>query len=244
MKVHSQGTRKINDVYQIILHNTEGYLDANEELAEFIEGQFASAHYIVDRGGNIVKPTNGDLTQNLVHANSANHSSVGIEICNIDRLQPSTPSGKWKDAAGRTLTPAARAALNRPNGTGGVTYDLGWKMGGYQYWEDYTDAQIASIKLSLKEIISKCPNILNGGKLNYTADSNNILETVFGLPLNGGAPVKGADYKPQQTVEANGTNSKRGIYIHATCKGGTHNDTHPSPKLIKMLQELKSELGA
>ena len=71
-----------------------------------------------------------------------------------------------------------------------------------------------------------------------------ILENVFGLPLNGQAPTKGATYTPQQTVESNGANSKRGIYIHATCKGGTHNDTHPSPKLIKMLQELKTELGA
>ena len=245
MKVHSQGTRKIDDIYQIILHNTEGYFDANETLDMFIKGQYAAAHYIVDRGGNIAKPTNGDLTQNLIHANAANKSSVGIEICNIDRMKPSKTSGKWISVAdGRDLTPAARAALNRPNGTGGITYDLGWKFGGYQYWEDYTDAQISSLKLTLKEIISKCPNVLNGGKLNYFFNEINILENVFGLPLNGQAPTKGATYTPQQTVESNGANSKRGIYIHATCKGGTHNDTHPSPKLIKMLQELKTELGA
>jgi len=244
LKVHSSGTRKIDDVYQIILHNTNGYLDANGELAGFISGQYTATHYIVDRGGNIVKPTNGDLTQNLIHADNANKSSVGIEICNINWLKPSKTSGQWKDSVGGDFTPAKRAAHNTPKGTGGVAYDLGWKFMGYQYYEDYTDAQIASLKLTLKEIISKCPNILNGGKLNYSADENNILETVWQLPLGGKAPTKGTSYTSARNVKNNGTNSLRGIYVHATTDGGTHNDTHPSPKLIKMLQELKSELGA
>jgi hypothetical protein len=244
MQVHSQGTRKIDDIYQIILHNTEGYGDANETLA-FFTTKNTAAHYIIDRGGNIVKPTNGDLTQNLVHADNANHSSVGIELCNIDILTPSKTSGNWiSKCDSRDLSPTARAALNRPQGTGGVAYDLGWKFLGYQYHEDYTDAQMASLKLTLKEIISKCPNILNGGKLNYTTDNNNILETVWQLPLGGKAPTKGTSYTSARNVKANGAKSLRGIYSHTTTDGGTHGDTHPSPKLIKILQELKSELGA
>ena len=36
----------------------------------------------------------------------------------------------------------------------------------------------------------------------------------------------------------------KGIYVHATTKTGEHGDIHPSPKLIDMLQQLKTELGA
>jgi hypothetical protein len=38
--------------------------------------------------------------------------------------------------------------------------------------------------------------------------------------------------------------SFRGIYVHAAANGSGHGDIQPTPKLVKMLQDLKRELNA
>jgi N-acetyl-anhydromuramyl-L-alanine amidase AmpD len=252
-------TRPLKDIYQIILHNTAGYSNAADTMQMFIKEQFTGAHYVIDRAGDIVQGC--DLTANPIHANSANYTSVGIELSNIHFLRP------WdKDKNGNVLTwldepnafnkikkkkwyaytEAQRKNINSPKGTGGIPYSLGgWKYMGDEWFEDYTDAQLASLKSTIINIIKQCPNILDSkGKLNYYHNPDNILETVFGLPLGGKPPVKGKSYDPVQSVTSAGANSKRGIYTHATVKGGTHGDTHPSPKLLKMLSEVKAALNA
>jgi hypothetical protein len=173
-----------------------------------------------------------------------------VEGKSLADYTPEKSKDEWIDApnfrnkaAGKkynVYTPTERANINRPKGTGGVTLDLGYKWMGYQYYEDVTDAQVAALKSTIKEIISQCPNILDNGKLNYFYNETNILENVWQLPLGGKPPVAGKNYNSQRKA----VSSMKGIYVHATTKTGSHGDIHPSPKLIKMLQELKTELGA
>jgi hypothetical protein len=249
--VHVDGTRQLSDVTQIILHNTNGYQEQNDQLAWFVagaEGQLTGAHYVIGRSGGVALGTNGDLTKITRHGNNTNPKSVGVEICNIDYLKPASPQGgkpRYSDSYSAVLTEEQRRIKN--SGYGGVAYDLGWSFYGNRYYEDYTDAQINALKATLKDIIRQCPNILNGGKLNYFYNDVNILENVFGLPLNGQKPVSGKDYVPKRFLGGPNGNNLRGIYIHANVvvkAGSEHNDTHPSPKLIRMLQALKQELNA
>jgi hypothetical protein len=242
------GTRKLADIRQIILHNTNGYGEGQATF-EYNKNQTENgAHYYVGRSGVVVPGTQGDLTQITRHANLANPTSVGIEICNIDWLKPATPIGgkpRYKDFYGTVETEEQRRKLNE--GYGGVAYDLGYSFYGNRYYEDYTDAQMNALKSILKDIIKQCPNVLNNGKLNYNYNEVTVLQTVFGLQLNNQRPVSGKDYTPMRFVGGAKGGHMQGIYIHATCNllpgQDEHNDTHPSPKLIKMLLDLKKELN-
>jgi hypothetical protein len=240
--VKSSGNRSLNDIQYVILHATAGYGDANETLQTMSKSGYV-AHYVVDRGGGKIEAASPTLI--TAHANNANTYGVGIEIANISDLTP-VGNNVWKDSYARSLTQTQRANLNRPKGTGGVATELaaggGWKWEGHQYYEEVTDIQASTLKDLIKNIIKQCPNILDSnGKLNYNFSETNILQTVWQLSVPNSGPVKGANYNSNRVVTGK---SFRGIYVHAAANGSGHGDIQPTPKLVKMLQDLKRELNA
>jgi hypothetical protein len=243
--VRNGGNRSLNDIQYVILHATAGYGDATETANTMYASGYV-AHYVVDRGGTKIETASPTLI--TYHANNANGYGVGIEIANIAWLEP-LGNNVWKDEywpTNKALTPTQRANLNRPKGTGGVTTELaaggGWKWEGHQYYEEITDIQASALKDLIKSIIKQCPNILDSnGKLNYNFSETNILQTVWQLSVPNSGPVKGANYNSNRVVTGK---SFRGIYVHAAAQKSGHGDIQPTPKLVKMLQDLKTELKA
>jgi hypothetical protein len=258
--------RSIFKIKQLVLHHTAGYGNAYETIKGMQDNSghpsyWAGIHFAIDRGGGILY--GAPLEYETNHADNYNPTSVGIEICNLGAMQP--PQGNiWRPVLeksnGRSFQQDATqtnprnspyvpyaycpsmANLGRPSTWGGEIVDMQFKWQGYQYYEDYTDIQIAAVQSAIEEILSQCPNI----KLNYDRGSfASIYYNVFGIKecKDGSFPKKGGSYVAERDrtgrirpYRYDGTNS--GIVIHGTSPKGDHKDTHPSSKMLDMLKKV------
>lgn len=219
-------TRDLKDIKHIVLHHTDGYNTAPEYVA-WAKSQPYIAQICIDRDGAVGYTTN--IENRTVHADNLNDFSVGIELSNLGSLYKNS-KGKWEKSPTLPLDNPARPNLN----SAGVV-DLGFKYNGSQYYEDFTDKQMAALVSTIKDIVSKCPNIKTNGQLNYYVAENTIYENVFGL--TGGKPSAGTSVTSRRDIDSS---SPSGIYVHARAQGGSHTDTHPSRKLIRALQDIKN----
>jgi peptidoglycan/xylan/chitin deacetylase (PgdA/CDA1 family) len=144
----------------IVIHYTVG--DLASSIAAFEGDKGAAAHYIIDRDGKVVQMVPEGLA--ALHVN-----------CNAQRKNclPSCPICDGKD--GSLTEPYTRSIgielVNRghiPGPTAPGTYyeDYLRSFSNYSYWEEFSDAQIASLKILVEDIASR---------LNITIDANHVL---------------------------------------------------------------------
>jgi LysM repeat protein len=175
-------------------------------------------HWAVDRSGT----TASGIPENKrsIHGNNWNTSGIGIEIGNWGALT------KNSDGTG---TPTAKYAKNTRIPANEIV-DLGWKFGGHQYFQEYSDVQITALKTLIQAIVGRWPVIKDGFK--------GSVWDIWGMPR----PVKGQAYTSSNTKIGNElrekTWSQPGIWSHFTGKEGGHVDAIPTPKLINMLVSL------
>jgi len=240
--------RTLSDVKQIIIHDTAGYGGINATIDTLNKGGL-SIHYIITRDGVSFNQT--PLDRIAQHAGStANPTTVGIEICNAGYFIKS--GGKlWhpyitnpKDGKpGNTFTidAAGQAKLKKfvtapgydQTQTAGFV-DFGYSINSSRYYENYTTAQINELKRVIKEILAACPNIV----LNYAANDLSIYQNVFGLKSMTALPKAGQSFDATRDfIPLN-----KGIYAHSTIST-ERSDAHPSPEMMKMLREIKTETG-
>ena len=255
-----QVERPLNKITSITLHHTNGYSNGSETLTGMKKPKnkpgesvwYAGIHYAIDIGGGIC--TGVPLTHIANHADNYNSHAVGIEICNIGGLREDK-NKNFVDCTNRTWTPDFTnknplnspyipycylqdlANTNRPTGWGGEVYNFQYKWAGYQYYQDYTDIQLAALKQTIESIITQCTNI----KKNYTNDYSSILYNVFGIEecAGGQLPKLNGNYVGKRNISRYKPDSS-GIFIHGTSPGkkANHNDTHPSRKMLDMIKSI------
>jgi N-acetyl-anhydromuramyl-L-alanine amidase AmpD len=237
--------RTLNDVTQIILHDTDGH-GGIEQVIDVLNSKNNSIHYIVERGGKSFNQTPLDRVAGHAGA-TANATSVGIEICNLGMLTERNGGKDVYHATGKrqfSTTPPYKltngskkgtieSINSSPSVTAGVK-DLGFYVNLQRHYEGYTVSQITELKRVIKEILNQCPNI----KLNYAANDLSIYQNVFGLKTLTTMPTKGE--KLTTTRDFIGLN--KGIYAHAVIST-QRNDAHIDPLMIQMLKEIKLETG-
>jgi len=239
--------RTLNDVKQIILHDTDGH-GGIEQVIDVLNSKVPklSIHYIVERGGKSFNQTPLDRVAGHAGA-TANATSVGIEICSLGMLTERNGGKDVYHATGKrqfSTTPPYKltngdkkgtieSINSSPSVTAGVK-DLGFYVNSQRHYEGYTVSQITELKRVIKEILNQCPNIV----LNYAANDLSIYQNVFGLKTLTTMPTKGE--KLTTTRDFIGLN--KGIYAHAVIST-SRNDAHIDPLMIQMLKEIKLETG-
>lgn len=130
--------------------------------------------------------------------------SVGIEICNYGPLIRKK-DGKYYNYV-NNIVPENQVC------------DLGFDFKGYRYYHKYSDKQIESLKLLLKEIIRRNPNI------NYNEGLKKWLKTE--------EPAKAFDYKEEAYKGLS-----KGILSHSNIRKDKF-DIVPQPKIVELIKSL------
>ena len=181
-------------------------------------GGLGGIHYAVDRSGN--KAVGIPEKTRSVHGNNWNQFGIGIEIQSKGRISQNSTKERDKPII-----------------------DLGFSWFGKRYYNDYTNAEIRTLKGLIQDILGRHPDIKNKGILGGKSVWKYVFNVTHGSSdANVGSPwdkrpIPGKSYvsrRPQPNYS-----SKWGIKIHSTGKRpGGHLDIFPSPKMIKMLVEL------
>ena len=130
----------------IVVHYTVG--DLTSSMFAFRQANGNSAHYLIDRDGKVVQMVPEGLS--ALHASCTANRATCVQSCPI-----------CEDGKGNLTEPYTRSIgieiVNRghiPAGTtvlGGVYEDF-LRSFAYPYWEDYTPAQIDSLKVLVRDI--------------------------------------------------------------------------------------------
>jgi hypothetical protein len=210
--------RRNRDVRSITLHYTVGNGNA-QNTVEYVgrcSGKFerGGIHYAIDLGGTVASGI-PEKTY-CVHGDNWNDHGIGVEIASFGAVKK-LANGTWRETAynSKTISPAQ-------------VIDLGFKYEGSQYFQDYTDIQITKLKQLILDIIGRYPKIKTG------ITGKNVWRYVFGL--QNGKPKPG-DSVRSQNASLYGGYAQYGLFSHST-GGGSHSDSFPSPKMIKMLLSL------
>jgi N-acetyl-anhydromuramyl-L-alanine amidase AmpD len=171
----------------IVVHYTVGDLSAS--MYSFRQPSGTSAHYLIDRDGKVVQMVPEGL--GAMHVSCTGSRLVCVESCPI-----------CDDAKGNLSEPYLRSIgieiVNRghvPPGTpllGGLYEDF-LRSYSYPYWEDYTPAQIDSLKVLVQDIAQrwKIPvdedHVLGHYRINQKVDPGPALNLFWS---RSGKPVK------------------------------------------------------
>ena len=141
-------------------------------------------------------------------------NSVGIEVCNFGQL---TKGGYKKDGVLIAKNPDKFYTY-----VGGEVHpdqvcDLGFKWRGYQYWHNYSDAQIEALY-----------NLTIYLRDRYGINLNNGLKSMMAVK----GDVEGFSY-----YEAANKGHIKGILSHSNVRSDK-TDMYPHPKLIQMIKSL------
>ena len=232
-------TRALTTINQIVLHATSGFKTGPGTIADWVSaGAGTGAHYIIDRAGVVTNyiPLN-EIANHVKYGYST--KTIGIELCNIEWFDKT--GGGLFNSQGGTFNPSDWTDFQRKchlwgaNNTSEGWFDLGWYLNGYRYFEKFTSPQIASLKTVLKDILNQCPNI----SLNYTADTLNIYQNVYGLKNITALPTAGQRINMTATYNV----ISPGIYTHNVLDPTRRTDIHIHAPMVDMLKALKTETG-
>ena len=178
-------------------------------------------------------------------SNKLNQYGIGIELGSVGKVDsidpisnpptnPPTPRF-WRWHGNNSKLIAGYKLWNYTPGTKRVV-DLGFKYNGVQYWDDYTEKQIAGLRDIITEIMDDTAG--GGDKIREAVKGQNVYSMVFGINPN---PVAGGDIAlGDKLTDYNGF----GIYTHNRGSGGGgHSDTFPSPSLVQMLIDNFGMIG-
>ena len=137
-----------NQPEAIVVHYTVG--DLNASLFGFRQPNSTSSHYLIDRDGKVVQMVPESLA--ALHVSCSNNRGVCVASCPI-----------CDDAAGNLTEPYMRSIgiemVNRGHVAAPVAgmsiYEDYLRSFTYPFWEDYSDAQINSLKVLVQDIAAR-----------------------------------------------------------------------------------------
>jgi peptidoglycan/xylan/chitin deacetylase (PgdA/CDA1 family)/N-acetyl-anhydromuramyl-L-alanine amidase AmpD len=171
----------------IVVHYTVGELTAS--MFGFRQPNGTSSHYLIDRDGKVVQMVPENLA--AMHVSCTNNRATCVASCPI-----------CDDAAGNLSEPYLRSIgiemVNRgrvpARDSVSMVYEDYLRSFSYPYWEDYTQAQIDSLKVLVADIAArwKIPiddtHVLGHYRINQKVDP--------GPALNLFWPRSGSPYRP------------------------------------------------
>jgi N-acetylmuramoyl-L-alanine amidase len=130
----------------IVLHTTRGNLTAT--LSEFQRPQNTSAHYVIDRDGQVYQLVPEQL--GAFHASCAGNRNVCIKSCPLCEDASGAFEEPYLQSVGIELVNAGH--ISDPSTFTGLIYEDYMISFGYRYWEDFPDEQLQSLKLIVGDI--------------------------------------------------------------------------------------------
>jgi N-acetyl-anhydromuramyl-L-alanine amidase AmpD len=203
----------------IFLHHTSGWdspYATVDDWAKDKRGRIGT-HYVIGGKINNKKQYDGVIVQCIPLGNWAYHlgsqsqhginlkmqmNSIGIELCNFGYL--TKKAGKYYTY---TNTEVDKSDV----------IDLGYKFRGYQYWHNYSDHQIESLRLLLIYLIDQ-----------FKLPKTGLLEWI-----NSSSPESAFDFNKNSL-----SGNVHGILSHGNVRKDK-TDIYPHPKLIEMLKSIK-----
>ncbi len=210
-------TDKVNYKY-VFLHHTSGWDSPYATIDDWAKDKRGriGTHYVIGGKINNKKQYDGVVVQCIPLGNWAYHlgsqsqhginlkmqmNSIGIELCNFGYL--TKKNGKYY-----TYT---NTEVNKSD-----VIDLGYKFRGYEYWHNYSDLQIESLRLLLIYLINQ-----------FNLPRTGILEWI-----NSENPKSAFDFNKKSL-----SGDVHGILSHGNVRKDK-TDVYPHPKLIEMLQSI------
>lgn len=133
----------------IVLHYSVG--DLVSSLSAFRQANGTSAHYIIDRDGKVVQMVPEAL--GAMHVSCTNNRSTCLASCPICDDSSGNLTEPYLRSIGIELINKGRvpAGTTAPNGI----YEDYLRSFAYPYWEEYSDAQIRSLKILVYDIAQR-----------------------------------------------------------------------------------------
>jgi peptidoglycan/xylan/chitin deacetylase (PgdA/CDA1 family)/N-acetyl-anhydromuramyl-L-alanine amidase AmpD len=152
----------------IVLHATRGTLVAT--IGEFQQPNATSAHYIIDRDGQIYQMVPEGL--GAFHASCGDSRSGCIPSCPLCERPDGTFLQPYLQSVGIELVNDGQ--LNDPTSYKGLVYEDYLMSFGYRYWEDYPDAQLQTLVLLVNDIRARwgipLDLVVGHYRINYKTD--------------------------------------------------------------------------
>ena len=133
----------------IVVHFTGGG-DLNSSLYAFWQDHGASAHYIIDRDGKVVQMVPEGIA--ALHVNCNSNRSLCVSSCPICDGKDGNLTEPYTRSVGIELVNTGH--IPAPTAPGAYFEDYLHSYG-YTYWEEYPDAQIAALKVLVKDIAAR-----------------------------------------------------------------------------------------
>jgi peptidoglycan/xylan/chitin deacetylase (PgdA/CDA1 family)/N-acetyl-anhydromuramyl-L-alanine amidase AmpD len=170
----------------IVLHATRGPL--NGTLNEFQRPQNTSAHYVIDRNGQIYQLVPEGL--GAYHASCGGSRSVCIPSCPLCEGPDGAFLEPYLQSIGIELVNDGQLA--HPETYTGLIYEDYLMSFGYRYWEDFPEAQLKSLVVLVNDIRARygipLELVVGHYRINYKTDPGpalNISWTRVGNPPRG-----------------------------------------------------------
>lgn len=207
----------------IFIHHTAGWDNPEKVVDDWASDERGriGVHYIIGGQSITNKFTNdGKIIKCIPDYNWASHlgsqskdgisfvmhkNSIGIELCNFGYL---TKIGLNYFTYSNTKVDPKQVL------------DLGYKFRGYQYWHNYSDLQIESLKLLIKKLGDQF-------KIDITSGLKKWL-----VGLSSTEYHKAFEYSPDATA-----GKIKGLLSHTNVRKDK-TDVYPHPKLIQMIMSL------
>jgi peptidoglycan/xylan/chitin deacetylase (PgdA/CDA1 family) len=152
----------------IVLHATRGTLLAT--ISEFQRPENTSAHYIIDRDGQIYQMVPEGLA--AFHASCGGSRSVCVPSCPLCEGPGGTFLEPYLQSVGIELVNDGQ--LVNPSNYKGPIYEDYLMSFGYRFWEDYPDAQLRALVLLVNDIRSRwgipLELVVGHYRINYKTD--------------------------------------------------------------------------
>ncbi len=152
----------------IVLHATRGTLQAT--LSEFQRPLNTSAHYIIDRNGQIYQMVPESL--GAFHASCAGSRSVCVPSCPLCERLDGTFLEPYLQSVGIELVNDGQ--LIHPETYTGLIYEDYLMAFGYRFWEDFPEAQLKALVLLVNDIRARrgipLDLVVGHYRINYKTD--------------------------------------------------------------------------
>jgi N-acetyl-anhydromuramyl-L-alanine amidase AmpD len=152
----------------IVLHATRGTLVAT--IGEFQQPNATSAHYIIDRDGQIYQMVPEGLA--AFHASCGGSRSVCVPSCPLCEGLDGKFLEPYLQSIGIELVNDGQ--LGDTTAYKGLIYEDYLMSFGYRYWEDYPDAQLQALVLLVNDIRARwgisLDLVVGHYRINYKTD--------------------------------------------------------------------------
>jgi N-acetyl-anhydromuramyl-L-alanine amidase AmpD/peptidoglycan/xylan/chitin deacetylase (PgdA/CDA1 family) len=135
-----------NQPRAIILHATRGELAPT--ISEFQRPANTSVHYIIDRDGQVYQMVPEGLA--AYHVSCGDNRTMCVASCPICNSADGAFRQPYLQSVGIELVNLGQMA--NPAGFGGLVYEDYLMSFNYRFWEDYPDAQLASLRILVEDI--------------------------------------------------------------------------------------------